>query len=244
MSARISSLFGKIQSMLGKIREGSPLEQADVWIRNNYYTKDKLEIRRLSGNLLAMDRCYINLTIVKQPSRDAAPSSKNESKNRDTPPQSSLFPLSARLKVETPDKNVQIDLSTIFNPRKEPDGHVKHPRRILIRGRAGVGKTTLCKKMVYDFIFYHSTWKKLFDRILWVPLRTLKRKPDKGYNLEGLFLRDFFLNAPNREVLAKELEKACMPPHLLELCSSSMAWMKFPRAWVRTARYTHSSSFS
>lgn len=50
-------------------------------------------------------------------------------------------------------------------------------------------------------------WTNIFDRILWVPLRSLKRKPDNGYNLEDLFLRDFFSNAPNREALAKQLEE-------------------------------------
>ncbi|EJT69638.1 hypothetical protein GGTG_12522 [Gaeumannomyces tritici R3-111a-1] len=195
---------GQIQKMLADIREGSPLEQADAWIRDNIYNAGRLKIERLSGDQLPMDQCYINLAIVEQPGSDAG-----RSKEGDKAQQSSPFTLQARLKVETPDKNIQVELPTIFNPRKRPYGHTTQPRRILIRGRAGVGKTTLCKKIVHEFA--HGTWgewSQLFDRVLWVPLRTLKSKPDKGYNLEGLFLRDFFCNAPNRGKLAGELEEA------------------------------------
>ncbi|KAL8303425.1 hypothetical protein RB600_007056 [Gaeumannomyces tritici] len=199
------SVAGKIQDILGKIRAGSPLKQADAWIRDNHYTTERLKIERLSGEQLSMDQCYINLAIVEQPGRDAA--RPDEGSDRDTPPQSSPFSLSARLKIETPDKNIRVELPTLFNPRKGRDGHTTQPRRILIRGRAGVGKTTLCKKMIHDHI-HHRTWEDLFDRILWVPLRALKRKPDRGYNLEGLFLRDFFSGTPDRESFAKELEKA------------------------------------
>src|SRR4051794_15411556 len=54
----------KIEEMLKKIREGSPLQQADVWIRDRHYTPERLKIERLSGDTLPMDRCYINLAIV------------------------------------------------------------------------------------------------------------------------------------------------------------------------------------
>ncbi|KAH8748415.1 hypothetical protein F5883DRAFT_239074 [Diaporthe sp. PMI_573] len=197
--------FDRVSHYLKEFAEKALQMGPDARIRKNHYTADRLKIERLSGDQLSMDQCYINLTIVEQPGRDAARSRGGSGKG-DTPPQSSPFSLPARLKIETSDKNIQVELAKIFDPRKGPDGHTTQPRRILIRGRAGVGKTTLCKRMVHDFL--RGTWKELFDRILWVPLRTLKRKPDKGYNLEGLFLRDFFSNAPNREGLAKELENA------------------------------------
>lgn len=77
----------------------------------------------------------------------------------------------------------------MFDQRKGSDDRVMQPSRILIRGRAGVGKTTLCKKIVYEF--YQGTWSKWsepFDRVLWVPLRNLKSKPKDGYNLKGLLV--------------------------------------------------------
>ncbi|KAI9771053.1 MAG: hypothetical protein M1839_002950 [Geoglossum umbratile] len=186
---------GKIEEILGKIRKGTLLQQADAWIRDKHYTMDRLKIERLSGDLLPMAQCYVNLAIVEQPS-----------KIKDTAPQSSPFSILSRLKVETPDKKIQTELPTIFNPRKGPDGRATQPRRIFIRGRAGVGKTTLCKKIVYDFT-HHSTWSELFDRVLWVPLRRLKGRTAEGYNLEDLFYYEYFSGQGHDDGrrLAKEL---------------------------------------
>lgn len=196
---------GKIQDMLKEIRKGSLLKQADDFIRDKHYTPETLKIERLSGEALSMDKCYINLAVVEQPAHNTVRSGTRLAQGDGPIP--SAFSLSARLRIDTPGKHIQVELPTLFNERKGPDGRPIRPRRILIRGRAGVGKTTLCKKMVHDFVHHHA-WNELFDRILWVPLRTLKRKPDKGYNLEALLLRNFFANTPNRELLAKELEKS------------------------------------
>ncbi|KAM3068307.1 hypothetical protein ACMFMG_009447 [Clarireedia jacksonii] len=195
----------RVRITLRAIYENRLIDKADAWICNEHYTADMLKIDRLSGEQLSMDQCYINLAITERPDRDVAYSKGSKIDS---------FSLLARLKIKTPDKDIQVELKTLFDPRKGPNGHTIQPRRIFIRGRAGVGKTTLCKKIVHDFKTHKNSkdrkdpmWNDLFDRVLWVPLRNLKRKPDKGYNLEGLFLRDFFLKTPTREHLAKELER-------------------------------------
>lgn len=40
---------GKIEQIIGKIREGTPLERADAWIRHKHYTEERLKIDRLSS---------------------------------------------------------------------------------------------------------------------------------------------------------------------------------------------------
>jgi HEAT repeat protein len=170
---------------------GSPasfhsIEKADAFIRDNCYAAKCLEIERLSGALLPMDRCYINLAIVEQPGEKAT---RTKPEGKPSP-----FSLHARLKINTPAEESGVLLPCIFNPRKTRDGHVKQPSRILIRGRAGVGKTTLCKKIVHDFT-YNRIWRDLFDRVLWVPLRNLKqdaRRNIAGYNLGHLFRDEYF----------------------------------------------------
>ncbi|KAM0424167.1 hypothetical protein ACHAPT_010536 [Fusarium lateritium] len=196
---------GRLQAILQKIREGRPLEQADAWLRNKHYTADKLKIDRLSGDSLPMDQCYINLVIVEQVGHDAARSDRGGSQ-----PQSSPFSLLARQKVERPDKTTQVELATMFQ-REGRDGQAIQPRRILIRGRAGVGKTTLCKKIVHEF--YRGTWSewtKIFDRVLWVPLRNLKlqERQEPGYNFERLFTHEYFSLPTSRPDLARELSDA------------------------------------
>ncbi|KAK4642940.1 hypothetical protein QC761_0062650 [Podospora bellae-mahoneyi] len=193
----------KIEVMLKTIREESPLEQADGWIRKRHYTQEKLKIERLSGDTLSMDRCYINLAIIGEPRENSEKASET-----DAAPHKSPFTLTARLKVETPEKNIQVELSSLFDPRKDSEGQTTNPRRILIHGRAGVGKTTLCKKMVNEFIRRSGEfrkWNELFDRILWVPLRKLKGWSSPPYNLEGLFCYEYFDQHLNCSILAKEL---------------------------------------
>ncbi|KAK4116059.1 hypothetical protein N656DRAFT_841570 [Canariomyces notabilis] len=204
--ADYKKVSGKIEDLLRKIREGTPLAQADIWIRDKHYTEDKLKVERLSGEAISMDHCYINLAIIEQPDKTwNRPEPRSEA---DSATQSSPFSRSARLRVETPDENIQVELPSLFNPRKRGDDVVQ-PRRILIRGRAGVGKTTLCKKIVYEFIRRTwSQWNELFDRVLWVPLRHLKldeRRQMAGYSFLDLFRHEYFSLPNQRPDLAEAL---------------------------------------
>ncbi|KAK0648836.1 hypothetical protein B0T16DRAFT_371477 [Cercophora newfieldiana] len=207
-SEDFSHVSRKIGEILEKIREGSPLEQADVWIRKRHYTPERLKIERLSGDTLPMDRCYINLAIVVD---TKTPRQQEEGSGKDVAPHTSSFSLAARLKVETPDESIQVQLSSLFDPRKDSNGQMIHPRRVLIRGRAGVGKTTLCKKMVDGFpTDEFRKWNELFDRVLWVPLRRLKEWSPAQYDLEELFSHEYFAGQQNRETratFAKELQR-------------------------------------
>jgi hypothetical protein len=190
---------GKVQDFLRIVREASPLQQADRWIYENQYTEEKLQIERLSGEPLSMKQCYINLAMIEQ--------RNSQSNSAGSASTASAFSLSQRLKVETPDKAVQIELNEIFRPRRESKNELI-PRRILIRGRAGVGKTTLCKKIVFECT-RHGMWKDLFDRVLWVRLRKLKLLDGKVHNLESLFFYEYFSHdEDDGRLLARVLGKA------------------------------------
>ncbi|KAI0844760.1 nacht nucleoside triphosphatase [Daldinia vernicosa] len=194
-------VIGKVKNILRHIREGTLLERADAWIRTKRYTAERLKIERLSGDLLPMGQCYINLALIKQ--------SENHSRDQieeSQLPQPSPFTLTARLKVEMPDEQSRVELEKIFEPRKAPrdEGDPLRPRRILIRGRAGVGKTTLCKKIIHEFVF-GTMWNTLFDRVLWIPLRRLKTWEFNWCDFEELFYREYFSNCPDGHVYAKTL---------------------------------------
>jgi hypothetical protein len=193
----------KIEEVLERIRRGSPIQQADALIRTKHYTTDRLKIERLSGRVLSMDQCYINLAIIEEPRKNARPVEEGS----DAAPRSSPFSLTARLNVETPDKNIQVELPSLFDLREDSNGQKIQPRRVMIRGRAGVGKTTLCKKIVYDFTHAHM-WGAFFSRVLWVPLRKLKERTYSEYNLEHLFYYIYFEGHTGGRGLAKELWNA------------------------------------
>lgn len=187
------------------------LETADKKLQDLHYRENdsqRLKIDRLSGHPLPIDQCYVNLAIIARPSDDGTPARPKYSKSL----RSSLL---ARQKAETPDRTAQVELSGIFDPFKpSPDDPPVIPRRILIRGRAGVGKTTVCKKMVKDLISdeqsaVKSSWGPLFDRVLWIPLRNL-RKSQAPTNLQDLIFREFFENKMEIEdgrMFAREIER-------------------------------------
>ncbi|KAF4337556.1 peptidase C14 [Fusarium beomiforme] len=192
----------KLEEFLRTIRHGSPLERADDLIRQQYYNADRLKIERLSGQPLSIEDHFINLAIVERLGRNT-----DRSKQRNTAPRPSKSSLCAQLKVKTPTEEVQVELPALFSTCQGPDGPTTRQRRILIRGPAGVGKTTLCKKIVHDF-YDHGMWKALFDRVLWVPLRKLKTRRDSQYNLGEFFYTEYFSQHMEGRDLANELWRA------------------------------------
>ncbi|EDN10995.1 predicted protein [Histoplasma mississippiense (nom. inval.)] len=163
-------------------------------LKEYYFKNDLLRIERLSGALLDMEQCYINLTIVEH------------KKQLSESPTDMPFSLFSRLKVEATVQDERISLPSLFEERKLGD-KILLPKRIFIRGRAGVGKTTLCKKIVHDY-FQNNMWKQWFDCILWIPLRRLKTQlqENKEYrNFGDIFYNEYFLSHNDGEALAKLL---------------------------------------
>lgn len=184
----------KVARFLKSIREDGP----DSWITNKCYTDDKLRIERLSGKRLSMDSCYINLAIREQPRAPVDDNSETESTQEKS--QNSVPSLQERLKIDVVDKTALTNLATLFS-------RSHGSRRILIHGRAGVGKTTLCRKIVHDFT-KRAMWADVFRRVLWVPLQILKRLESSKYNLETLLRYTFFerCSEANGKRFARDLD--------------------------------------
>jgi predicted ATPase len=158
-----ASVSSKVVEMLHGICMGSPLKKADDWIRNKHYTLDRLNIEHLSGEALSMNQRYINLSIIEEPRKKHHYTGKdlNEASV------SSRLSLTAERKVQAPDTNIEVELPSLFDICKDFNGQKMQPKGVLIRGRAGIGKTTLCEKMVHDLRTSGlRSWNKLFDRVL------------------------------------------------------------------------------
>ncbi|KAI1169450.1 ARM repeat-containing protein [Nemania sp. FL0916] len=206
--ADYNAVSGQIQTMVSNMLETTPINQAKLWIRYNYQFLKKLDIERLSGVLVPMDQCYINLAIVKQ-SRDESDLEMRSPLSYSGSPFSFLerletaspFSFVARLQGEASREEDTIKLPALFEPCGTRYG------RIMVRGRAGAGKTTLCKKIVYEFT-YGNLWRNKFDFVLWVPLRKLKlqeRCAIPGYNLRHLLRHEFFSQSRQCKQLANAL---------------------------------------
>ncbi|EEA18489.1 conserved hypothetical protein [Talaromyces marneffei ATCC 18224] len=177
-----------------------PVVNVDAKLREYYINprNNRLRIKRLSGDALDMRQCYINLSMIEYKEND-----------QNIPPQekslSSTFSLPNRLKLRADNPEKEVTLPQLFHERKMLDGRNARPRRILIRGRAGVGKTTLCKKIVHDFL-HQQLWADLFDRIIWIPLRRLKGMSD----LDEFFRQELFKHEAERDCLVTKLRKTAL----------------------------------
>ncbi|CAG8009373.1 unnamed protein product [Penicillium salamii] len=166
-----------VRDSLERIREGRPLEKIDRELKRYYEDDNRLYVERLSTDRLPMEQCYINLAIIEQIASEDGVSSKFGGSKEISP-----FSLAPRLGVVEDPDDVRLELPDIFKQRAGRQA----PRKVLIRGRAGIGKTTLCKKMVYDFI-HGDLWNETFDRIFWLPLRDLKIFNFMVNDIEDLF---------------------------------------------------------
>ncbi len=163
-----------------------------------HYQRSNLSIQRVSGQTVSLDGCYINLAIVES-------QAQCEKDKKELEKQAATFerlPSSEQQQLEATNPNKLIALEKLFEKQKLRDGSEGIPKRILIQGRAGIGKTTLCKKLVYDY--QNSTlWQDQFESVLWVPLRQLKIHSPK--RLEDLLYTQYFAGYESSQ--AKALSK-------------------------------------
>ncbi|KAF9344164.1 hypothetical protein BGX26_004706, partial [Mortierella sp. AD094] len=153
------------------------------------YYASYLTILRVSGDTLDLDKCFVNLAIVEAPAQ-------RESDKQDLKEQAAVFHRIASFeKVASTNMQSPIPLEKLFDKRKLRDGKEDIPKTILVQGRAGIGKTTLCKKLVHAH--QNGLLGGRFDAVLWLPLRQLKAF--RARTLEGLFREKYFAQGLDHE---------------------------------------------
>ncbi len=163
------------------------------------YSVKRLAIQRLSGPPMSMEHCYINLAIVEY---EAVRNEEEKSKEGEKKAQPDHFRRLPSAEAINSNSQKLVPLEKLFDPRALSQDKTITPKRILIRGRAGAGKTTLSKKIVYEYT-QKGQWKDRFDYVLWISLRTLKGK--QHGDLATLFYETYFPSHPKGLALAKTL---------------------------------------
>ncbi|KAF9081303.1 hypothetical protein BGX27_004989, partial [Mortierella sp. AM989] len=150
------------------------------------YYKPLLSIQRISGERLHLESCYINLAVVKAPGQ-------REKDKQDLQTQSATFQrIPSHERTEGTNMTSSIPLEELFSQQELRNGKKDVPKTILIHGRAGIGKTTLCKKLVQ--LSQSGRWKGRFDAVLWLPLRELRSRRPQG--LGDLVIKKYFSQYP------------------------------------------------
>ncbi|UUM22230.1 HEAT repeat domain-containing protein [Mycoavidus sp. SF9855] len=135
---------------------------------DQYYQLSDLSIQRVSGDEVPLNTGYIKPVIVKN-----------------------------RAQREQDQKELMA-LDTLFESQTLRGCSTGVPKWIWIFGEPGIGKTTLCKNLVYEYQ-HNAAWQGLFDCVLWLPLRDLKIHQPQS--LEELLTEKYFVNQGSRRAL-------------------------------------------
>lgn len=179
MLYQINSISDQLQKM--SLPTASPADLREALYK--YYEPSNLSIKRVSGQEELLDKCYINLAIVES----QAQREKDQAELKKPTATFERPPSGEQLEATNPDKLIPLD--QLFETQKLRDNTENIPKRILIQGRAGIGKTTLCKKLVYEY-YHNNLWQGQFDNVVWIPLRQLKNNSYK--RLEDLLSERYF----------------------------------------------------
>ncbi len=200
--------FNEIQRGLADIRiNTTPASVSLGQVRTalkDYYERlrrgqfNLLSIQRVSGEELSLEDCYINLAIVES-------LQQREQEKKQLQKKPAVFNrMGSYEQVTNTNIQAQIELKNLFNERILRNGKKDKPSEILIQGRPGSGKSTLCKKLVYEFHKENGLWQGQFDAVLWLPLRQLK-STYTARNLEDLLREKYFAQHVDKEALARTL---------------------------------------
>ncbi|KAF8910305.1 hypothetical protein BGZ58_005924, partial [Dissophora ornata] len=153
IGADIQQLKADTRVISASLPTQSSLE--DIQSALKTYYAPYLFILRVSGDELDLATCFVNLAIVEAPAQ-------RKKEKQDLKEQAAIFHRIPSFKVvNRANMQTSIPFEQLFNKRKLRDGNENFPKTILVQGRAGIGKTTLCKKLVYA----HQTglWRDRFD---------------------------------------------------------------------------------
>ncbi|KAG0196034.1 hypothetical protein BGX28_000214, partial [Mortierella sp. GBA30] len=190
IGADIQQLQADTHVIASSLLSQSCLEDIQSALKDYY--APHLSILRVSGDELDLETCYVNLAIVEAPAQ-------REKEKKDLKEQAAVFHRIPSFEtVKSVNMQSAIPLEQLFDRRKLRDGNENVPKRILVQGRAGIGKTTLCKKLVHAH--QAGLWRDRFDTVLWLPLRQLRSF--KTRTLEGLFREKYFVRNLDHEGVA------------------------------------------
>ena len=159
-----------------------PITRGDIRSRLDLHSKlDCESIRRISGESLIGNLKDIDLAVTR---RLDSGDEVSENGQRDDRQIASLHDVSEEEGKQ--EERQFVPLHGLFDERTVGGENIR-PQRILIQGRPGIGKTTLCRRLMYEYS-WHVDLRMEFDLIVRIPLRKLKYSAD----LKNLLFEEYF----------------------------------------------------
>jgi hypothetical protein len=164
----------------------SPIQSFEKEIKERLkanYRKHAEVVRLYDGRCIPVTECFINLQFVDEPKqKEREKEWLVKSRDQRTPSYEEIYNINS----ET------IAPETIFKSRKQTESKLSEEKskplnRVLIWGRAGIGKSTVCQYYAArwaDEKQESALWKNKFKWLFWIPLRMLA-DPGKFPNEKG-----------------------------------------------------------
>ncbi len=148
------------------------IDDIDVHLKSQYAQAGRIQCA--IGEPLPLADCYTHVAIVKeaaQKEKEEELQEKAEAANEKN--ESQLGMLDNYEDIHGVKEEIAFE--TLFDQREG-----KPINRLLVLGRAGIGKSTFCQKIVHDW-GRRELWEGLFDQVFWIKLReiTPERFPEK-----------------------------------------------------------------
>lgn len=162
-------------------------------LKYNYAQNDS-EIQRIFGNTLSLQECFINLAIVKSEQQKEIELEK-------------LKLQSERLQIDSSYEEIySLAKKEVFYPTQLFDERDKRiPRRIVIIGRAGIGKSVLGQYLSAYLWAIKNLWSEKFDAVIKIKLRNLTLS---NYKIQSTLADIIEIECLDRSGLTVVLNKA------------------------------------
>lgn len=170
-----------------------PITRADLRSRLDLYSKIDCEsIRRISGDRLLGNFNDIELAVTERLGPTGERSGEKPGEKPGKGP--------GKGPVEEQQREGEtVPLHGLFDERKVGKGTIR-PQRILIQGRPGIGKTTLCRRLMYEYS-WHPRLRTKFHLVVRIPVRRL----ENSANLNKLLFEEYFHAVSQGHDLSNEL---------------------------------------
>ena len=171
-----------------------PITPGHIRDRLNLYSKlDVQSILRVSGERLPNNLDDIELAVAERRT------SGQDLNDLNTVVAGVLNPRGEGPRKRQQEGGEIVPLYNLFDKRIV-GGESIRPQRIFIRGKPGIGKTTLCRRLMYEYS-WHASLRNKFDLVVRIPVRKLEYSAD----LNNLLFEEYFQAISEGRDLSKKL---------------------------------------